>query len=157
MNSVILSLGSNKGSRDLHLHSAVEQIEKQIGKVSKASSVIETAAWGYDDADYLNQCIWVETALLPQEVLSQALEIEKQLGRERTSDTYQARTIDIDLLFYDNLVLNFEAEKKGETLSLPHPFLHKRDFVLQSLVEICPHWIHPVFECTVADLYAGLD
>ena len=153
---VILSLGSNIEPRDFYLDKALQDIESGVGKVKKYSSIIETPSWGYRDAHYLNQCVWIETELTPPAVLRQALAIESDLGRVRTRQGYMSRTVDIDLILFDDLVINFRPNEKDEQLSVPHPLFHLRDFVLKPLVEICPDWIHPYYGTSVLELYKNL-
>ena len=97
-----LSLGSNIPDRAANLHRAVEQIAVSVGTVTMQSPIYETQSWGYTDGDYLNQTIAVETALPPQQLLTATAAIETALGRVRSGNGYEARTIDIDILFYDN-------------------------------------------------------
>ena len=89
--------------------------------------------------------IMIETQFQPQELLYNLLQIEKHLGRIRTVK-WAARSIDIDIIFYEDIVLN------NEEITIPHPFMHERNFVLDSLLEICPYYIHPVFNMTVKQI-----
>lgn len=140
MFQVYLLLGANLGDRFNQMQLAFQAVEVQIGQVIQHSSLYETAAWGMEDGpDYLNQVLKVETPLLPLEVLKQIAEIEAILGRTRTLK-WESRVIDIDILYYDDLVLDTPA------LSLPHPYLHFRKFTLVPLVEIAPDFVHPIFK-----------
>ncbi len=136
MQKAVLSLGSNIGDRDFYLAEAVRFIENSVGKIAEESSIIETEAWGFDAPPFLNQVIVVETALSPLQLLTQLQNIEKQLGRTSKSTIinemphYQDRTIDIDILYYDNLQLNTPK------LTIPHPLIEERDFVKIPLKEL---------------------
>ncbi|MFD0863681.1 2-amino-4-hydroxy-6-hydroxymethyldihydropteridine diphosphokinase [Sungkyunkwania multivorans] len=141
------SLGSNIGDRQGYLQKAVNLLKERLGKVAAISSVYLTPAWGFDGDDFYNICVGLDTELAPQEVLDEILNIEEGLGRKRYAGSgYLARTIDIDLLFYEDEVFN------ASDLIIPHPQLEKRRFVLKPLVEIAPGKIHPVFKKTVEEL-----
>ena len=145
---VYLSLGSNLGDRFAHLQLAIGLIRYRVGKITAISSLYETPAWGFESTPFYNLCLAVETSLSAEEVLKATLEIETYLGRERLpeKENYQARTIDIDLLFYADLEMNTPA------LELPHPRLHLRNFILIPLVEIAPNLVHPTFKKTIVQL-----
>lgn len=148
---VFLLLGSNMGDQQDFLLKARDQIELRVGAVARASSFYQTAAWGNtDQADFINQVLQLETSLKPQQVLHAILEIEKELGRERL-EKWGARTIDIDILFYDEEVIT-ETD-----LKIPHPSLHQRAFTLVPLSEINPDWIHPVLKQNILELLNQLD
>ncbi len=138
---VYLSLGSNMGDKPNNLQDAVFAIHKSVGDVLRISPVYQSSSWGFDADDFLNICISLETKLPPQELLSNLLKIEKQLGRVRSQeDGYQARTLDIDILYY---------EKEAfftENLIIPHPELPFRKFVLKPLSDIAPQFYHPVLQ-----------
>lgn len=148
MNVAFLCLGGNIGNRKITLKQAVEKINNEIGKVVSQSNYYETEAWGVENQDkYLNQCICVETILPSNQVLKKSLAIELSLGRKRNhKETYEPRTIDIDMLFY-----NFDSIQTKE-LSIPHPRLHLRKFVLIPLNEIAPNFVHPVLNKTIHTL-----
>ena len=146
MSEVFLLLGSNLGNRQLFLQQAGEAINALVGSVIKRSSVYETQSWGKTDApDYLNQVLLIATDLSAQAVLQQILAIEKTMGRERT-EKWGSRTIDIDILFYGDEVI-IEPD-----LTVPHPHLHQRKFVLEPLAEIAPDYVHPVFNKNILAL-----
>lgn len=147
-----LSLGANLGPREESLERAVSDIESRIGHVFARSGFFETAPWGFSSSNqFLNACIGVETERSPEECLLLTQQIERSLGRTHKSDGhYSDRVIDIDLLFYDDLVL------REKDLCLPHPLLHLRRFVLEPLCQIAPGLVHPVLKKTVAELLAGL-
>jgi 2-amino-4-hydroxy-6-hydroxymethyldihydropteridine diphosphokinase len=143
---VFLLLGSNLGDRQYFLQQAISLIEKNIAPVEKQSSVYETQSWGKADApDYLNQVITLETNLNAPEVLHKVLEVELMLGRER-EEKWGSRTIDIDMLFYGDEIIN------TDNLQIPHPELHKRRFTLEPLAEIDPGFIHPVLKKTISEI-----
>ncbi len=140
-NKVYLSLGSNLGNRRLHLQEGIFGLNQRLGKVLQVSSLYENAAVGFKGDDFLNACILVETTKNPQEVLQTLLALEAASGRTRSTDgTYLSRTLDLDLLYYNDLVLD------EESLTIPHPRLQERSFVLKPLADIAPQFYHPVFK-----------
>ena len=147
-NGIYLLLGTNLGSRLQNLQEAKNQITKAVGTIVKASSVYETEPWGVSDQPkYLNEVIQISTARTPHEVLNELLRIEKALGRIR-GGKWEARIVDIDLLFYNNEIINTKE------LVLPHPRLHERNFTLIPLAEIASDFIHPVFNKSINALLA---
>jgi len=142
----LFSLGSNLGSRLDILKQATLLIGQHIGDVVKQSSVYETSAWGINDQpDFLNMAIEVNSNLSPVEILEQVNEIEKQLGRVRF-EKWGMRKIDIDILFYNDMVL------ETPELTIPHPHLHVRKFVLIPLSEIAGDFNHPKLKESVRKL-----
>lgn len=140
-NVTYLSLGSNLGNRFLNLQKCVFAIADTIGKVTHTSSIYENQAVGFEGGDFLNACISLETTLEPDELLNQILALEKQLGRERLQPgTYTSRNIDIDILYYGNAII-----AKTE-LTVPHPKIQERNFVLKPLADIAPQFYHPLFK-----------
>ncbi|MGM5468825.1 2-amino-4-hydroxy-6-hydroxymethyldihydropteridine diphosphokinase [Flavobacteriaceae bacterium LMO-SS05] len=153
---VYLSLGSNKGDRLKHLQDAVDLIFKRIGMINSISKVYNTPALGFDPKDpgddFLNICIFLETELEAQPLMQALLAIETDLGRVRTkSKGYKARIIDLDILFFDEEIIN------SKTLKIPHPELHKRKFVLQPLHDIASKLMHPIFNATIDELLEDCD
>ena len=136
MDGIIISLGSNLGDRNGYLSRARDLIMRDIGPISAASSVIETASWGFDSYAFLNQVIRIETMLPPHKLLDKLQAIERELGRttKRASvydtSTYTDRTIDLDILYYNDLTIN------DERLTLPHPKIAERTFFHPLLREI---------------------
>lgn len=144
---VYLSLGSNKGDRLKHLQDAIDLIFKHIGKVTVISNVYNTPALGFESEDFLNACVLLETEHNAHDVIKALLEIEKTMGRFRAKTKgYEARIIDLDILFFDEDIVN------TKTLKIPHPELHNRKFVLQPLNDIAPKLIHPKLQKTITEL-----
>ncbi|WP_295669058.1 2-amino-4-hydroxy-6-hydroxymethyldihydropteridine diphosphokinase [uncultured Mucilaginibacter sp.] len=146
MHEVFLLLGSNLGDRQLFMKQAIDHIETAIAPVLKKSSVYETQSWGKTDApDYLNQVILLKTAFNPNDVLEKILNIENKLGRHR-EEKWGSRTIDIDILFYDQQIINEPG------LIIPHPELQNRRFTLEPLAEIAGDKVHPVLKKNILQL-----
>ena len=132
MSFVYLSLGSNLGNKKTNLEKAVSLISKEVGKVISVSSFYQSAPCGFEsENDFLNAVILIETSLSPFELLAKTQEIEKKMGRKtKTTETYSDRIIDIDILFYDDLIVNTPE------LKIPHPLWKERDFVKIPLAEL---------------------
>ncbi len=132
----VIGLGSNLGKREFYLRLANRLVEWEVGRVVQRSSVIETPAWGFESDPFLNQVIVVETELSPLELLDVLQGIERRLGRTQKSTVedgkpvYHARTIDLDILDYDRMRYH------DDRLTLPHPRIAEREFVLASLREL---------------------
>lgn len=142
MNQIYLLLGANLGTPVLQLLHARQHIETSIGKITKASHLYETEAWGLvDQPTFVNQVILVETALSATETLEKTQYIENQLGRIR-AEKWGARLIDIDILYYNAEII------KDDNLLVPHPLLQERNFVLIPLNEIAPQFVHPILGIT---------
>src|SRR5690606_7408827 len=143
-----LSVGSNLGDRQANLQKAIQLLNEKGGSVTSCSSVYETPAWGFKSDDFYNICLGIDTTLCAEELLDCMLNIEKALGRTRNpnSENYAARTIDLDILFYQDYIVT------NEHLVIPHPQMQLRRFVLEPLAEIAPGKIHPVFNKTILDL-----
>lgn len=147
-----LSIGSNLGNKLENLQKAVDELNKRAGHVISASKVYQTPAWGFDSDDFLNACIGLDTNLEPGKLLEVMLETEQSLGRIRSDKKeYLARTIDLDIIFYEDEVIN------TENLIVPHPQLQKRNFVLKPLADIAPGKIHPIFHRSVQELADSSD
>jgi 2-amino-4-hydroxy-6-hydroxymethyldihydropteridine diphosphokinase len=143
-----LLLGSNMGDRNLFLQEARMLIEKKAGAIRQTSGIYETAPWGIEtQASFLNQVLVIETSLHPELLMQTLLSIENEMGRVR-EEKMGPRTIDIDILFYDDLIHN------SNDLIIPHPLLHLRRFVLQPLSEINPSKKHPLLQQSIAQLLA---
>ena len=138
MAQVIIGLGGNTGDRIKNLLLAGGLLVERVGRIVEFSPIIESEPWGFQSENcFLNQILIMETALSPSKVLEECLAIEQTLGRQRTVD-YSDRRMDIDILFYDDLVI---AE---EGMIIPHPRLHERLFILMPLVHLRPDFIHPI-------------
>lgn len=150
-NELFLLLGANLGDR-LNTFSQVRTlIVECIGLIQQRSGIYETAPWGVTNQPaYLNQVLQVTTILAPDVVLSQTQAIEQRFGRVRL-EKWGSRTIDIDLLYYGQLIWQTDA------LTLPHPLLHKRRFTLVPLAEIAPDFVHPVLQRANQQMLAELD
>ncbi len=148
MTKIILSLGSSLGNRKEILFSALEQINDKIGKISKISSIYETEPWGFDDKNmFFNMAISLYSSLKPRQILNIIHQIENSHGRmHNKAGIYQARTLDIDIIFYGN---KFHFE---EDLKIPHIHAHKRKFVLIPILEIEPHFVHPLLQQPIKTL-----
>ena len=134
-----LSLGSNKGDKLKTLQNAIHDIAENIGAVQKISSVYKTSSWGYEGEDFYNICIGVSTYLQPENLLKKLLGIENKYGRQRKkTNGYSDRKIDIDILLFDNEII-FSKE-----VTIPHPRMLERKFVLVPLVEIAKNTLHPI-------------
>ena len=138
MNKAVLLLGSNLGYGPLLFQQVISLIDKRLGKLEMQSTLYQSPPWGFEhENDFLNQVLILETDLAPEEILQTCLQIEVDLGRKRTTQGYEARTIDIDVLFVNDEVM------ETESLVLPHPRLHLRKFTLLPLVELLPDYVHP--------------
>lgn len=136
---IYLSLGSNQGEKQDNLQKAIDKIAESIGVVLKISSIYKTSSWGYKGEDFYNICLEVSTYLQPEPLLDRINIIEKSLGRERNDvDQYKDRNIDIDILLFDNEIIF------SERLSIPHPRMLERKFVMIPLVEIAKNILHPI-------------
>lgn len=149
MAKVYLGLGTNLGDKKNNLRTAIQYIEERIGKVVSLSAFYETAPWGFvSDNPFLNAAVCVETKLTPLELLKETQAIERQLGRKSKSNgNYADRIIDMDILLYDELVL------ETDELIIPHPLMTQRSFVMIPLTEIAPELIHPVYKKKIKDLF----
>ncbi len=149
MQQIYLSLGSNQGNKFEYLQQAVNSIFEQIGSISKISAVYQTPAMGFEGEDFLNCVLLIQSNLAPGKILKRILKIERDAGRERNnSPEYASRPIDIDILMIDDLI------KESKTLTIPHPEMQHRKFVLQPLAEVNSQLVHPVFQKKIIKLLA---
>ncbi|AJG40763.1 2-amino-4-hydroxy-6-hydroxymethyldihydropteridine pyrophosphokinase [Thermotoga sp. RQ7] len=150
MAKVVIALGSNLGDREMNLKTAIVKMKERGMYIEKLSSFVETEPYGYtDQPKFLNAVCLVETDLSPRTLLNTLLEIEREMGRVRTVK-WGPRVIDLDIVFYENLIVNEEG------LIIPHPDAHNRLFVLEPLSEIAPDLVHPVLKKTVQELLIEL-
>ena len=149
---VYLGLGTNIGNRRGNLVKAAALLAERVGDILALSGFMETEPWGFDSENlFLNAAIKMETPLTPDELLSATQAIEREMGREKKSDgTYHDRVIDIDILLYDNCVI----EQPG--LIVPHPLMQERLFVMAPLAEIAPFERHPLLGQTFMELADSL-
>ena len=145
------NLPSTAGAPAATLAAAIERLGS-CGRVTRRSSLYRTAPVGYlDQPEFVNAVVLLETTLTPQPLLEALLAIERSFGRDRTQGPAKGpRTLDLDLLMIDDLVLD------NLKLTLPHPAMHQRGFVLAPLAEVAPTWRHPVRDQTVAELLVEL-
>ena len=146
MSLVYVILGGNRGNREEIFLSAIDLVNKQIGKINSFSKLYESESWGFKSEPFINQVIVLETNLTPLEILDHCQEIEASLGRIRNTGGYEARFIDIDILFIDSLIINTDR------LKIPHPRIAERRFVLVPLAEIKPEMKDPASGLTVSEM-----
>ena len=150
---VCLGLGTNIGNKKENLTRAIEKLSLAFGTYITQSSFIETAPWGFESNNsFLNCAVMFKTELAPLQILDATEEIERELGRTLKSSegVYRDRIIDIDILLYGREIV------KEERLTVPHPLMHKRMFVLQPLAEITPDTIHPMLGKSIKELLEEL-
>lgn len=147
MKTVLLGIGTNLGDREGNLKRSVTLTEEHIGRVTEVSSVYETEPWGFQsESSFLNMVLKAETKLTPSGLLGRILMIESLMGRLREGTGYKSRIIDIDILLFENRVIESRA------LVIPHPKMHERKFVLIPLAEIEGEMVHPVFNKSIKEL-----
>jgi deoxyguanosine kinase len=146
-NQVILSLGTNQGNRLRNIENCVELIHQEVGTVIKISKLYETPSWGFDSEAFYNCALVVHTFSSAQTILEQILKIEQELGRVRnTTLEYQSRSIDIDLIAFNEEIIDTKH------LKVPHPLMQSRRFVLLPMLDLNLNWIHPVFHKKIPEL-----
>lgn len=156
MNIAVLITGGNLGDVKMNCLKVAEIIGDRVGRITKCSSMFESCAWGFESEDmFVNQVLEVETDLLPEQLLEATQQIERELGRDKPAEVviddngarvYASRTMDIDILFYNDTCI------ESEQLTIPHPMLHLRDFVLEPLSEIEADYVHPKLLKSVEEL-----
>ncbi len=150
MADIYLGLGTNLGNKGKNLCQAINNIQKQVGRVVSQSAFYSTQPWGFTSNNtFLNAAILVDSMFPPLKILEMSKCIEYEMGRTYKSENgvYSDRIIDIDLLLYDDLILDTPV------LKLPHPLMHKRRFVMEPLAEIASEIVHPVLKKTMRDIY----
>lgn len=132
-------MGSNLGNRGFHLQKSLFSLGERIGEIRSISHVYQSPAWGFEGGDFLNACVCLQTELGPEKLLQELLDIEREAGRLRQpGEGYRSRTLDLDLLYYGSEAI------QTTFLTVPHPSLHKRRFILRPLADIAPQFYHPV-------------
>ncbi|MFD1603940.1 2-amino-4-hydroxy-6-hydroxymethyldihydropteridine diphosphokinase [Flavobacterium artemisiae] len=146
---IVLSIGSNEGSRLENIQKCIQLIHEEIGTVVKVSKLYETPAWGFESDAFYNCALLLHSDSSAQKILNQVLKVEKQLGRIRLNqEGYQARIIDIDLITFDDEIII------SEKLQIPHPLMQNRNFVLLPMQDLKLDWKHPELNKTVPELIA---
>ena len=146
MSKVYLSIGSNKGNRSVLINKAIDEIDKKIGKIISRTSIYQSKSWGFDSNDFYNLSLLIDTDIEPKSLLINLKKIEKSMGREDIDGSYSDRFIDIDILFYDNIIID------SEDLKIPHPKIEIRKFVLIPMLEIADDYVHPILNKTIRQL-----
>ncbi|WP_061310280.1 2-amino-4-hydroxy-6-hydroxymethyldihydropteridine diphosphokinase [Clostridium botulinum] len=150
MHTAYVAFGSNMGEKENYIKRALENMEERGMKIIKVSSIYETEPYGVLDQDsFLNGVVKIETNLTPEDLIGELLNIEKQLDRVRER-RWGPRTIDLDIIFYDDLIIN------EKDLVIPHKDMENREFVLKPLCDIDENFIHPVLKKSVRELYDRL-
>ena len=146
-NIVYLSLGSNLGDKINNLQTTINLIDSKVGDVLLISSVYQTKAVGFVGEDFLNCCVSLRTSMEPKILIKELINIESQNGRLRSNrNIYESRSIDIDILFYEDKIIN------QHNLTIPHPRMNERDFVIKPLLDIAKSKIHPVLNRTISEI-----
>ncbi len=147
---VVLSLGSNQGNRLENIERCIAYIHQEIGAVVQVSMLYETPSWGFESDAFYNCALLVHSNSSASRILSQVLKIEKRLGRIRSGALgYQSRSIDIDLIAFDQEII------ESERLQIPHPLMQNRKFVLLPMQDLKLDWVHPILKKTVLELIAA--
>ena len=145
LETVFVLLGSNLGDRELLVNQASKMIGERCGKIVAKSRLYESEPWGFKSEHwFLNRVVKVETALSPDDLMKELLEIEKELGRDRSvpHEGYVSRPMDLDILYFGNEIIDTQMVKA------PHPRLHERRFTLLPLCDIAPDFVHPTMKKT---------
>ena len=160
MGRVVILTGSNAPDRDEVLRRTAEIISRRVGEVERASQIYGSEPWGFHAEEmFSNQALILQTALTPIEVLDEALATEQEVGRDRareqeekeiTGERYASRVVDVDVMFYDDEIIDIPR------LKLPHPLLHVREFAMEPLCEIMGDYRHPVLGRSLSELWAEL-
>ena len=151
---IILSIGTNIGDRKANIENAITALNT-IGTVTAVSSIYSSDPWGFESENgFYNIALIIKTSLSPLDLLRETQRIEKELGRTaKTTTAYADRIIDIDIIDYDNQIIKISQQSTvNSLLTLPHPLMHLRNFVLYPLVDIAPEWMHPILKLTALEL-----
>ena len=151
---IILSIGTNIGDREQNIKNAVKALG-EIGKVTAISPIYTSEPWGFESENgFYNIALTMESELSSLDLLRETQRIEKELGRTaKTTTEYADRVIDIDIIDYDNQIINISQQTTvNSLLTLPHPLVHLRNFVLYPLADIAPEWVHPILKLTTLEL-----
>ena len=150
MHNVFIAIGTNLGDKEENIRQSIKKMEQNNIHIIKKSNVYKTMPYGYKNQPvFLNCAVQAETMLSPEELLYTLLSIEKQMGRKRKIH-WGPRIIDLDIIFYDNLIIN------SSNLKIPHPDMQNREFVLKPLCDIAPNFVHPVLHKTMKELLKEL-
>ena len=146
---IVLSIGSNQGNRLENIESCIALIHQEVGTVIQVSKLYETPAWGFESDAFYNCALLLHSTSSAQKILNQILKVEKQLGRIRShQEGYQSRIIDVDLIVFDDEIIDLEK------LQVPHPLMQNRKFVLMPMQDLKLNWKHPVFQKSISELIA---
>ncbi|MET3029217.1 2-amino-4-hydroxy-6-hydroxymethyldihydropteridine diphosphokinase [Flavobacterium sp. UW10123] len=146
---VVLSIGSNQGSRLENIQKCIDLIHQNVGTVIQVSKLYETPAWGFESDAFYNCALLLHTYSSAQKILNQILKVEKELGRIRLNqEGYQSRIIDVDLIAFDAEIIDTEK------LQVPHPLMQNRNFVLLPMQDLKLNWKHPILQKTISELIA---
>ena len=149
--NVIIAIGSNLGNRFYYIQKALRSLQNFFGTEFKVAPVYESSPWGLTQQPrYLNTVVTFKTHRSPQEILNQCMKIELEYGRERITK-WGARTLDLDIILFDQLIV------KTPDLTLPHPHMEHRDFVLQPLIDLFPDIIHPKSQIPLKNYLSKLE
>jgi len=147
LQKIYISLGTNEGNKLQNLQNAITVLYQEVGNTITISPVYKTSSWGFKSAYFLNCCVELTTSLSPEKLLQEFKRIEQSFGRkEKIDNEYQARVLDIDILFYGNCILSISE------LKIPHVAIADRKFVLEPLADIAPNFFHPKLNKTVKEL-----
>ncbi len=155
MREVVLLLGGNAGSVEQTFEGVRHDLEREVGQIKRLSDTMSSEAWGFESAQFLNQALLLESNLDTVALLDATQSIEERWGRcreqeaeekSRSGERYLARTIDIDIIFYG------EAIVQSERLTIPHPLIAERRFALEPLAQIVPQWVHPASGVSVEEM-----